>query len=271
MTRRLGAACAALLLAGAAHAGPARAQSATWRVVQYHSDQQVSIDCGVGLLCEIRLQAGEHVRGGLGSLVQLWDNHVIYDGTNPETPHLVVKPAMPNLHENVLLTTSKRVYRLFLNSTNSTNPTYVRFAFDDQRRAEAHHASRLLAMARAHARAIATPVPTATPVTTVDQACSSMRQAKWTADPGPAEYRPRLVCQSTNHTFVALPQSTTEPTDLPVPYALTRDGDRPVNYRYDAGSRVFTIDGTAPAYALLATAGKRAIRIRLLRDEAHKS
>lgn len=262
--RSLGFMLAALTLLTAGAAVPARAQSATWRVVEFHADQQVSVDCGVGLLCEIRLQPGERVRGGLGSLVELWDNHLVYDGTSPETPHLVVKPESTGLHENVLITTSRRVYHLFLNSTNSTSPTYLRFVYGDQERAEAHHAARLREIAARRERA-ARPVPTARPITTIEQACASIRQPKWTADSSPAEFRPRAICESTDHTFVALPLGKTEPTDLPVPFAETADGERPVNYRYDAASRVFTIDGTAPSYVLLATAGKHSVRMRIAR------
>jgi len=264
-----GVAVSTSLALASAVLSPASAGNATWRTVEYHAREQVTVDCAAALLCEIELQPGERVRDGLGSLVQLWDNHLIYEGANPGTPHLVVKPESAGLHENVLVTTSRRVYRLFLNSTTATVPTYMRFSYDDEQRVRDRHVARMRAFKRAREIA-ARPAPTAAPITTIDQACASMRQPGWRTDEKPAEYRPRQVCESRDHTFIALPASATEPTDLPVPIASTPDGDRPVNYRYDAASRVFTLDGTAPEYVLLATAGRRSVRMRVQRIEVKK-
>jgi hypothetical protein len=261
-------AAAMLALIGIGARPSADAADATWQSVQYHPFRQVSVNCGVALLCEIELQPGERVRDGLGSLVQLWDNHLVYEGANPETPHLVVKPDRPGLRENVVITTSRRVYRLFLISTASESPTYVHFRFDEEEHERDVHLAHMRAQQWAHERAqriAARPIPRATPVATLDQACASRPQPVFRTDIEPAQFHPRHVCQSTDHTFIGLPESATQPTDLPVPLAVTADGDRPVNYRYDAASRVFVIDGAAPEYALVAMEGRRAVRVRVQR------
>lgn len=247
---------------------PATAAEATWRTVQYHSHQQVTIDCGAALLCEIEMQPGERVRAGLGSEVPLWDNHLVYSGDRVSTPHLSVKPESAGLHENVLLTTTRRTYRLYLNSTHAASTMHVIFNYDDEERAREH------AIARARARQVSSrpePKPTAAPIVTLEAACASMAQPEWRIDPTPREFHPRQICESPDHTFIALPLTTTQPADLPIPLAVTPDGDRPVNYRYDVEARVFMLDGAGAEYAFVATAGRRTIRLRMQRiDEAKK-
>lgn len=239
--------------------------AAHWSTVQYHENEQVTIACGVELLCEIDLQPGERVRDGMASLASMWDNHVVFSGDGPTTmQHIIVKPATVGLHENVILTTSRRVYHLFISSTSTTHPTYVAFRFDEDDAARRRHLAHMHANELARAAAAA-PNPTVTPIVTVEQACASMKQGAWRIDPTPAEYHPRMICQSDDHTFIALPSTATQPFDLPVPLAVTADGDRPVNYRYDATARVFVLDGTAAEYAMVATQGRHAMRMRMQR------
>lgn len=245
---------------------------ANWSTVQYHPNEQVSIACGVGLLCEIDLQQGERVRDGMASLAAMWDNHVIFSGDGPSsTQHIIVKPATVGLHENVILTTSRRVYRLLLSSTSTTHPTYMAFRFDEDDAARRRHLARMHANDVARTAAAA-PIPTPTPIVTIEQGCASMKQAAWRLEPTPEEFHPRQVCQSSDHTFVALPSGGTQSSDLPVPLAVSSDGDRPVNYRFDAAARVFVLDGTSAEYVLVARQGRHAIRMRLQRaaDEGKK-
>lgn len=260
--RKLVAACAFVYVVTA----PAVAAEATWRNVQYHSREQVAIDCGVGLLCEIELQPGERVRDGLGSEVPLWDNHLVYSGDRVSTPHLSVKPETVGLHENVLLTTTRRTYRLYLNSTNATSTMHVIFHFGDEERAREN------VIARARARELRLhPAPTVAPITTIEAACASMVQPGWRMDPTPLEFHPRQICESPDHTFIGLPITVAQPTDLPIPLAVTPNGDRPVNYRYDAAARVFEIDGAGSEYAFVASEGRRTVRLRMQRiDEVKK-
>jgi len=252
---------AALLLP----AGATGESSAIWRTVQYHQREQVRIACGIALLCEIELQPGERVHDGLGAVADMWETHLAYSGDGAAaTQHIVLKPKSVGLRENVIVTTSRRVYRLFLSSTPSQRPTYVNFRFDQDDMARDRHLERMRSHERAR-EAMAHPGPVATPVATLEQACSSAAQPSWRMDATPAEYHPRQVCQSSDHTFIALPLTSTQPSDLPIPLAVTHDGDRPVNYRYDATARVFVLDGTASEYALIATAGRHSIRMRVQR------
>jgi len=148
----------------------------------------------------------------------------------------------------------------------------VNFRFDEDDIARDRHLERMRMRLHERAReAMAHLRPVATPIATLEQACSSAAQPSWRMDAAPAEYHPRQVCQSSDHTFIALPLTSTQPSDLPVPLAVTHDGDRPVNYRYDATARVFVLDGTASEYALIATAGRHSIRMRVQRVDEVKS
>ncbi|GAC1501973.1 MAG: hypothetical protein NVS1B2_27270 [Vulcanimicrobiaceae bacterium] len=242
--------------------GAAPSPDAYWRTVQYRTDEQVSVSCAAALLCEIRLQPGEKVRAGFGALSDLWESHLTFSGAANE-PHLVLKPRDPGLRENVIVTTNRRTYRLFLRSTASATPTYLTFRFDDEERALARHAQRM------QAREVAVH-PTPRPIVTLEDACAAMPQAGWRMDPNPAMFHPRQICQTPDHTFIALPLTATAPSDLPVPLAASPDGDHPVNYRYDAATRVFAIDGAQNEYALVATAGRNTVRLRVQRIEEKK-
>jgi hypothetical protein len=250
---------------------PALAADADWQMVEYHANEQVTIYCGAVLLCDVTLEPGEHINAGLGSLAQLWDNQLIYEGEHPATPHLVLKPYRSGLRENVLVTTNHRIYRLYFVSTDSNRPTYMRFLFTDEEHAREHHAQRMREIAVAdrqrrmreqRSRKFVPPK-----ISELDQACVSMPQPGWRMDHTPPEFTPRQVCESIDHTFIALPLGATQPTDLPIPFLLTPDGDRPVNYRFDVRSRVFIIDGTATDYVLIATSGRNHIRLRIQRIE----
>ncbi|GAC1313799.1 MAG: hypothetical protein NVSMB21_25070 [Vulcanimicrobiaceae bacterium] len=233
--------------------------SAFWRTVEYHPHEQTSIACAAAMLCDVELQGGEKIHDGFGALSDLWESHLTFAGA-ASVPHLILKPKDPGLRENVIVTTNRRTYRLYLHSTASTVPTYVRFTFDDEERAMAQHATRMQARVR----------PTPRPIVTLEDACASMPQALWRLDPNPAAFHPRQVCQTADHTFIGLPLTATASTDLPIPLATTPDGDRPVNYRYDAATRVFAIDGAQAEYALVATAGRSTIRLRVQRDDKEK-
>lgn len=244
---------------------PAIAADAVWKTVQYHPYEQVSVDCGAVLLCEIQLQSGERVQGGAASLVPLWDYNLVYEGGANGTPHLIVKPVRAGLHENVIITTNRHMYRLFLNSTASESPTYMRFVYDDEQHAREHHVAQLRRIASEHRpRAVHTYAPE---IRTIAQACASMKQPGWRMDRTPAQFKPRQVCESMDHTFIAMPLTNTQPTDLPIPLAMTADGDLPVNYRYDAGARVFIIDGASPEYVLVVGSRRKTIRMRIQRIE----
>ena len=261
MSARLTMTRAALALA-ALTLGAAPAPTAYWRTVEFHADEQITIACAASLLCEVRLEAGEKVHDGFGALSDLWESHLTFDGP-ASIPHLILKPKDPGLRENVIVTTNRRTYRLYLESTSSKVPTYVTFRFDDEARALALHTARMTARdSSAH--------PTPAPIVTLEEACASMAQVAWRMDAKPEAFHPREVCQTADHTFIGLPLTSTAPSDLPIPLATTADGDRPVNYRYDATTRVFTIDGAQAEYALVATAGRTTIRLRLQRSEDKK-
>ncbi|MGH7755042.1 MAG: TrbG/VirB9 family P-type conjugative transfer protein [Vulcanimicrobiaceae bacterium] len=243
-------------------ATPAIANDAIFRFIQYEPRSQPIIYCPAGLLCEITFEPGERVRDGLNAQVPLWDPHLIYEGTTPQTPHLVVKPDAPDLTTNVVITTDRRTYHLMLMSTHRRRAVYVEYRYDDERRARARELARY---ERAHPQP--TPPPTPMPVTAqIDLACASMPASDaYDTDSQPANLRPLRTCHSIDHTYIQLGPTGTVPTDVPILVEPSPDGDRVVNYTYDAPSRVFRVDGVGYEYALILGSGKGAPRLRIRR------
>jgi len=254
-------------LAVAPFIGTAQASDASFRSIQYHADSQPVISCPLSvnaqgsvqaLLCEVTLEPGEHVKDGLNAQAQLWDPHIVYSGDGVQTPHLVLKPDAIGDVANVIVTTNKRTYRLLFRSVPGSAPVYTTFHYD----AEARLA------ARAHARYLALhppPKPTPPPLTVVQQlerACGEMPVGEqYGTNRKPADIRPARTCHDARHTFIQLPATSTTPGDTPVVVEVTNEGDRTVNYVYDADSRTYRIDGVGNEYALLA--GRDRMRVQL--------
>lgn len=262
---RISTAATALTLALSLHATPALASANS---LQFHNGEQAVIHCGVFRLCDIELQPGETLWGKKGSLGKLFDVEVMESG-NPLTPHLTLKPKMAGESEDVMVSTDRRMYHILFVSTNEKQTNIVQFSYGDESRAKeretrlAREASE--AYRRRHEHRIRK-FSNAT-VSILDQACNSMPQAQWRMDRTPGEFVPRKICQSRDHTYVAMPVGPMQSSDLPVPQLNTSDGDRPVNSQFDERDRVFIIDGAAQNYVLKATRGRKEVRLRIQRDD----
>jgi type IV secretory pathway VirB9-like protein len=249
-------------LAFAPFAGEAKANDATFREIQFHAFSQPVIYCVAAMECEVVLQAGEHVKDSVNSQATLWDGQMLYEGVDPQIPHLVVKPPMAGLAANLIVTTDKRTYRILFRSVASSFPTYTRFHYDD----EARLAARL--HARDVARVPATPAPL-TIAAAMDAACATMPTTDWYGtDAQPIEMRPARTCHDASHTYVQMPTSATVPSDLPVVMEAAADGDRTINSSYDDASRTYRIDGVADEYVLLAA--KHRMHVQLQHPKAKR-
>jgi len=268
---KFNSAATALALALSIQVMPVSASSAIWQTEQYRSDKQYTVYCGAALLCDITLEPGERINAGLGSLAQMWDSQEVVAGENPSTAHLVLKPYKAGLRENVIISTNRRIYRLYIVSTTSESPTYVQFLFNQERHIWKSHTQRVATTSdtyqylrlRAQHHRMGTPQK----LSELDRACTSIQQTGWNTDRTPSAFVPRKVCQSTDHTYIAMPMGPMETNDLPIPSANTPDGDRPVEYRYDPKNRVFVIDGTGTDYVLIANTGRHQTRLRIQRND----
>jgi type IV secretion system protein VirB9 len=195
-----------------------------WDHHQYHPMRQANLSCAVGFLCEIVLEPGEQLRNGFTPEPSVWDPHVGYAGDGILTPHLILKPRRPGLATNLIITTNRRVYRIYVRAVVAQEPTYMFYHYDTERRA-------------------ATPSPVSTPFN-AQIACTRASLAEYRIT-GPDPWRPTIACNDGGHTYMQMVRSSTVPTDLPVVFArIDRDRkDQIVNWTYDAGNRVYRVDG----------------------------
>jgi Conjugal transfer protein len=249
-------------------ASAARADQST-RVIQYHAFEQPTIYCAAGMLCEITLAPGEHITNIWNAQAQLWgsDGSV---GKAGATPVITLKPETTGLSANFIVTTDHgRDYHIMLQSYNGQKESralYTRFAYDDEARIRNRHSVRVLAVAPISMQ--------------MDAACATMPTNElYAIDRKPAGWYPqgtrarmqRSVCHTADATFIQMPLTTTEPTDLPTLVEDVADGPRIVNYTYDAPSRIFRVDGVGAEYALVSGSGKHEKRLRIKRQIGGKA
>jgi hypothetical protein len=268
---RISTAATAFALALSLQATPALADDgADHPSEQFHAGKQNIISCGAFLQCDIQIQPGEQINETGESLLKIFDAKIFHDPSGgQETRHLAIKPKQPGQRETVFFTTNRRMYHLLIVSTTSKRPTFFMFSYGDEERAKERHARHVREIAETyriqryrHSRKVESST-----VSILDQACNSMPQAQWRMDRTPGEFVPRKICQSRDHTYVAMPVGPMQSNDLPVPQLNTSDGDRPVNSHFDERERVFVIDGTAQNYVLKGTRGRKEVRLRIQRDD----
>lgn len=197
---------------------------------QFHAMEQVNLTCAAGLLCEIVLQPGERLRDSFIPDPKPWGSHNAYEGSGELTVHVVLTPSRPGLNDNLIITTTRRVYRLYLHSVVGDVPTYLFYHYDDESRA-VHHVT------ASH------PVPAPTPFSFV--ALCARDSSHYQADGQSSPWRPVAVCNDDGHTYLQLAHSSTLPTDMPVVFARldSERKDQVVNWTYDAINRVYHVDG----------------------------
>jgi type IV secretion system protein VirB9 len=87
-------------------------------------------------MCDIRLEAGEMVRGWTLSDKENWilpgasSPQFLYSGEDGNTtPHIILKPAEAGLDSNLIITTNKRTYNISLQSSKDNYVTAVAFYY----------------------------------------------------------------------------------------------------------------------------------------------
>src|SRR6202012_3551599 len=156
-------------------------------------------------------------------------------------PHVFVKPTETSLQTNLVITTTKRVYYMRLQSTPLGQTPRVSFAYpleDAQREAEREAAARQAADEAAAERALSLPlVPP-------EQLDTRYREV------GDKSFMPDRVYNDGVHTYL---EYKTLPNDLPVILAIADDGsDQIVNFRLSGTT--FVVDSLHSGYDLVLNA-----------------
>ena len=254
LRRRGGALAAALAVSLAASRG-ASAQHYAY-VLNYRSGSSLTIACPANKECSVALQRGEKVNNGYTSGLGEWQPHIAYVGDQNPQPYIILQPRRSGLHDNMILTTTKRAYRITLESNGDSEPAYYEIAYPEELEAAAvaHERARRQALEARVARAGgAGAPPTPTPQKCFDVNYSASKPfgtknqaALKAADP----FHPIFVCNDGAHTFVQLQQFTEAPSDLPVLFYERPTGQVLANYTYDAKAFRFIVDGVPESLLL---------------------
>ncbi len=196
------------------------------------------LTCVPLFVCDIALEANESALNIATGDSSRWLIASAQSGPGGTTPHVLVKPTATSLHTNLVVTTTRRVYYVTLNSAPTT--PYSRLAFfypEDEALAAAAAAE--ADRARDAARQAELPLKETGPVDTAYR--------MW----GDAALLPTKISSDAAHTFV---EYSKLPQDLPILFAVTPDGnDQIVNYHVK--DNVFVVDGTPPDIDLVLDAG----------------
>ena len=264
-----------LAVACVAMAHSAAIADQSMRIIQYHQDEQPTISCATGLLCEIRLAKGEKITNPWIA-APLWAGAA---GMAGDTPIFMVKPETGGLVTNLVLATdSGRDYHIMLVSydynpkdpNSHLQPLYTSFAYDDEQWARMKSDRERIRRARGVAQ-WAKPRLT-TVAQQMDAACAVMpSNEQYGTDVYPKQFRPeglpmrggRPVCHNQYATYIQMPLGGANPTDIPALVENANGTRRIVNYTYDATSRIFKVDDVASEYILTTGQGKHEMALRV--------
>ncbi len=245
------------------------------RIIQYHPDDQPTISCATGLLCEIRLAKGERITNPWIA-APLWAGAA---GMAGDTPIFMVKPETGGLVTNLVLATdSGRDYHIMLVSydynprdpNSHLQPLYTSFAYDDEQWARMKSDRERMRRERRRAQRAKPRLPTV--AQQMDAACAAMpSNEQYGTDVNPRQFRPeglatrggRPACHNQYATYIQMPLGGPNPTDIPALVENANGTRRIVNYTYDAASRIFKVDDVASEYLLTTGQGKHTMALRV--------
>ncbi len=205
---------------------------------KYGGQREAIVSCRPLYVCDVTLESGESVLNvAIGDSVR-WIIAPGESGASGATPHVFIKPTEAGLSTNLVITTSKRVYNIALKSSAKADSPRISFWYPED--AAAAQAQRAAAEQQRQADA-ASQLPLLPP----DKLDYGYRIV------GAPEIMPQRVYSDGVHTFI---EYAMLPTDLPVLYAITRQGsEQIVNYRLR--DNVFVVDGVQSGFDLVLDAG----------------
>lgn len=205
---------------------------------EYGGRNEPTVRCRPLYICDVVLQSGENVLNvAIGDSAR-WMIAPGASGASGVTPHVFIKPTESGLSTNLVITTSKRVYYIRLMSSAKAESSRISFWYPED--AAAAQVQRVAAE-RKREEDIASQLPLLPP---------DKLDFNYRID-GARDIMPQKVYNDGVHTFI---EYATLPTDLPVLYAVTREGsDQIVNYRLR--DNVFVVDGIQNGFDLVLNAG----------------
>ncbi len=248
--------------------------SASWRAQQNGTtpgpDGRVLFAFGAGLptvvcaplrVCLIELQPGEKILGEpqIGDSVRWNVAPAVYGKGDETTALLVLKPQMPGLDTNLLITTDRRAYYVRLVSKAQDYVSRVAFVYNDDdggKKWQNHFAEQ----AREESVAARNSVQTQSGLLVAIEHLNFDYQVKG----GDENIRPRRVFDDGAKTYIQMSENLAN-REAPVLVVLGQDGKgEVVNYRMK--EQTYIVDRLFDRAQLVLGSGKRAQKVEISRD-----
>jgi P-type conjugative transfer protein TrbG len=243
IVRSLWALSAAAVVAAGANAAAGAATSPTTMMpdgsMRYDYGRRPGpvLVCKPQHVCDIVLDNGESVLNMAIGDATRWVIAGGRSGPNGSTPHVFVKPTLPDLETNLLVTTTKRTYDVSLRSANDANHPTISFFYADEDAAAKSAAAD-------HERQAVDGVLAGNPLVGADKADTKYKVT------GEASLLPDKVFNDGLRTFVVWKAL---PAELPsVVSSGANNVSTPVNFR--VVGTTYIIDGMNPDFDLVLAA-----------------
>jgi type IV secretion system protein VirB9 len=216
-----------------------------------------TVVCAPLRVCIVELQAGEKIVGEphIGDSVRWNISPALYGTGNQTTPVVVLKPQVPGLDTNLLITTDRRAYYLRLISKREDYVARVAFAYpeDDNRKWRQQ-----LAEEQARAR----PEKQASEVLPAMIAIEKMN-FDYTIRGGDEHLRPLRVFDDGAKTYIQMPLDLAH-RDAPVLLVTGKD-DKGEMTNYRVKNQTYIVDRIFDRAALVLGSGKKAQKVEISR------
>jgi P-type conjugative transfer protein TrbG len=243
VVRSLSAFCAAAAVMAGANVAAGAAASPTAMMpdgsIRYDYGRRPGpvLVCKPQHVCDIVLDSGESVLNMAIGDAPRWVIAGGRSGPNGSTPHVFVKPTLPDLETNLLVTTTKRTYDVTLRSANDANHPTISFFYADE------DAAAKSAVAD-HERQAIDGVLAGNPLVGADKADTKYKLT------GEGSLLPEKVFNDGVRTFVVWKAL---PVELPSVASIGANNvSTPVNFR--VVGTTYIIDGMSPNYDLVLAA-----------------
>ena len=225
----------------------------------YDPTQQIYIACEPMHICTILFQQGELIKDiSLGDTAN-WDLKPMFvGGTWPNGAELlVIKPKMPNLATNLVLTTDKRIYNIALLTSNTDYVRQAVFYYPDDTNQEIQNA---MTSALSQQNQQSQSVIASANGTDINLNNVNFNYKLSGASPS---WKPLRVFDDGIHTIIQFPNSVNS-TQLPVLFVLDNGQDQLVNFRKKTetdGTVDFVIDRVFTQAVLVSGVGGDQVKV----------
>ena len=213
------------------------------RVVYPFGTGQPTLTCAPERVCDIELEKGEAVSNvAVGDTVR-WQ--IAAAASENDRPHVIIKPVTDGLKTNLIITTSKRTYRITLKSDKSAYVTALAFTYPDELAKQWQAAAK---QAEKEAATVDVHLPEFS-VDHIDERYTIKRETVgnrwwclWLCGGTKAPYAPERVFDDGTHVYIRMPAYMSK-IELPTLILRGVDGkEEIVNYRVVKGGRWLIVD-----------------------------